>query len=170
MAVTANYGWTKPAVGGDTGAWGGLLNTDLDGIDTQVKATDTIAQAALPKAGGVMSGRLDGKTATLALSALGNISGNPVNLNCATASYFTATVTGAVTFAFTNVPGVANTVFGIILRITNGGSAAVSWPASVKWPSGAAPALTVAGVDMLTLITDDGGTTWRGFVLAKDLR
>lgn len=169
MAVTANYGWTKPAVGGDNGAWGTELNTDLDAIDTQVKATDTIAQAALPKAGGTLTGRIDAKSATRAISALGNVSGNPVNLDC-TLSYFTATITGATTFAFTNVPNPANTAYGILLRLTGGGSAAVNWPLSVKWPSGAAPALTSAGVDLLALITDDGGTTWRAFMLAKDVR
>lgn len=34
--VTANYGWTKPSVGGDQATWGGLLNGDLDLIDAQV--------------------------------------------------------------------------------------------------------------------------------------
>ena len=36
MANTANYGWLKPTVGGDTNAWGGEINTDLDAIDAQV--------------------------------------------------------------------------------------------------------------------------------------
>ena len=31
---TTNYGWIKPTVGGDDDAWGGLLNTDADGIDS----------------------------------------------------------------------------------------------------------------------------------------
>ena len=32
---TANYGWTKPTVGADDAdVWGGMLNADLDGIDT----------------------------------------------------------------------------------------------------------------------------------------
>lgn len=34
---TANYGWAKPTVGGDGDAWGGELNTSLDGIDSTVK-------------------------------------------------------------------------------------------------------------------------------------
>jgi hypothetical protein len=37
MAVTTNYGFTKPDVGGDDGTWGGTLNTDLDQIDAQIK-------------------------------------------------------------------------------------------------------------------------------------
>jgi hypothetical protein len=33
---TAHYGWAKPTVGGDLDVWGGMLNADLDGIDTTV--------------------------------------------------------------------------------------------------------------------------------------
>ena len=36
--LTTNYGWVKPAVGGDVDVWGGISNTDLDGIDTTVKS------------------------------------------------------------------------------------------------------------------------------------
>jgi hypothetical protein len=32
--LTANFGWIKPQVGGDTSTWGVELNNDLDGIDT----------------------------------------------------------------------------------------------------------------------------------------
>ena len=45
---TTNYGWIKPTVGGDDDAWGGLLNTDLDGIDSTVKSVSTVANAAYP--------------------------------------------------------------------------------------------------------------------------
>ena len=38
---TANYGWTKPAVGADVDAWGDMLNTDLDGIDSVVHGIQT---------------------------------------------------------------------------------------------------------------------------------
>jgi hypothetical protein len=36
--TTANYGWTKPTVGASADAWGGYINTDLDGIDSTVHA------------------------------------------------------------------------------------------------------------------------------------
>jgi hypothetical protein len=38
---TTNYGWAKPTVGGDNDAWGGMLNTDLDQIDSTVKSIST---------------------------------------------------------------------------------------------------------------------------------
>ena len=45
---TLNYGWTKPTVGASDDLWGGLINADLDGIDTTVKAVSTVANAAYP--------------------------------------------------------------------------------------------------------------------------
>ena len=53
-----NYGWTKPAVGASSDSWGGKLNTDLDGIDSALFAVSGVANAALPKAGGAMSGAI----------------------------------------------------------------------------------------------------------------
>jgi hypothetical protein len=45
------------------------------------------------------------------------------------------------------------------------GSRTVTWPASVDWPGGTAPVLSTAAnaVDVLTLHTVNGGTTWYGF-------
>jgi hypothetical protein len=55
---TTNYGWQKPDVGASNDAWGGLLNTDLDGIDSTVKTVSNVANAALPLAGGTLTGNL----------------------------------------------------------------------------------------------------------------
>lgn len=46
MANTVNYGWAKPTVGGDTGAWGTILNAALDDIDTDLDAVSDAAVAA----------------------------------------------------------------------------------------------------------------------------
>ena len=39
--ATTNYGWVKPDVGGSDDLWGGLLNSDLDGIDSVVHGIQT---------------------------------------------------------------------------------------------------------------------------------
>ena len=39
--TTANYGWIKPTVGDSDDAWGGYLNSDLDGIDSVVHGIQT---------------------------------------------------------------------------------------------------------------------------------
>jgi hypothetical protein len=47
---TTNYNWQKPDVGASADAWGGLLNTDLDGIDSTVKSVSN----AIPAASAIM--------------------------------------------------------------------------------------------------------------------
>jgi hypothetical protein len=168
MAVTSNYGWTYPDVGGSNGAWGGVLNALFTAVDASLKTVENLASAALAKAGGVMTGRLDMKTASMAVVAKGSISGAQA-FDIAVAQYFTLTVGGALTPSFTNVPA-GSLAQGVIFRITNGGAFAITWPGSVKWVSGVAPTLTAAGVDLLGFITDDNGATWRGLVLGKDIR
>lgn len=81
---------------------------------------------------------------------------------------FTKTITSGITFGFLNVPASRGTV--VILHITNGGSFAVGWPGSVKWPGAVSPLLTAAGTDILTFVTHDGGTTWRGNIYGKDIK
>jgi hypothetical protein len=44
--TTANYTWTKPEVGGSPDTWGTKWNTNLDGIDTTVKAISNVASTA----------------------------------------------------------------------------------------------------------------------------
>lgn len=41
MADTTNFGWTKPTVSGSSGAWGTILNTLFDDIDTDLQKVFT---------------------------------------------------------------------------------------------------------------------------------
>lgn len=76
---------------------------------------------------------------------------------------FTKTITANTTFSFSNVPASPVTAC-VSLILTNGGAYTITWPSSVKWNEGSAPDLSASGVDVLTFLTADGGTTWYGSV------
>ena len=112
-----------------------------------------------------ISARLDTDGYSLGVTALGNTTSTAtINLN--DGNYFTATSTGSTTWTFSN-PASGQAV-GFVLELTNGGAYTQTWPASVDWPGGTAPTLTSSGVDVLTFVTDDGGTTWRGVASMLD--
>ena len=92
----------------------------------------------------------------------------PANaIDLATGNLFTKTISGATTLTVANVPA-TGAAASFILELTNAGSAAITWFSGVKWAGGTAPTLTASGVDVLGFYSHDGGTTWRGMLLAKD--
>lgn len=91
------------------------------------------------------------------------------NIDVAAGNLFTKTISGATTLTVSNVPG-TGVLATFLLDLTNGGSAAITWWSGVKWAGGAAPALTASGRDVLGFYTHDGGTTWTGLLLGKDVK
>ena len=168
---TTNYAYNLPNDLADDGAWGAMLRTiigdDVTGIDAIMKAISDVANAALPKAGGTMTGLLYLLTEKFTIVNLGNITGATA-INLASGNTFYATVTGAPTFSFSNVPATGAAVF-VTLELTNAGAFPPTWPASVKWPGGAPPDFTASGVDIVTLYTRNGGTTWYAAASMLDL-
>ena len=99
-------------------------------------------------------------------SALGSVS-TAATIDMTSANFFSATLGGACTFAFTN-PCTTGDFGGFVLELTNGGSDTVNWPASVDFAGGTAPSLTASGVDLLVFVTRDAGTTYHGMVSSAD--
>lgn len=168
---TTNYSWNLPTVGGSTGSWGGELNSiigdDATGIDAVVKAVSDVADAALPKAGGTMTGEVTILTATHTVVDLGATISGSTALNFASGDFFHGTINGATTFTVSNVP--ADDAFFFVIELTNPGSSSITWPTGTTWDGGAAPSFTASGVDVIVFYTRDGGTTWRAKRVMEDL-
>lgn len=108
---------------------------------------------------------LTNKTITALKETKTAMAANAIDLSLG--NFFTKTIAGVTTLTVSNVPA-TGTAISFVLEMINAGSAAVTWFAGVKWAAGTAPALTAAGVDILGFYSHDGGTTWRGLILAKD--
>jgi len=146
VAATTVYAIPKPTVAGDSGVWGGFLNTGMDTIDNE------IARSRIPF-----------------VSPTYNVGGTTTcDLNQTTgARVFVFTVSGASTLAFSNVPS-ASFDCRVSLIIVNGSAFVLTFPASVTWLSGIAPTFKASGTDIVDLETKDGGTTW--FATLRNLR
>lgn len=147
---------------------GSLLSVrDISGIPIfEVFSDDTVNIGTYGAEGLVVNGnRSDIRTYSLTTGSLGNVT-TTQTVDLTNANYFTATSTGATTWTFSNATG--GRAVGFVLEIVSGGAYTQTWPTSVDWPGGSAPTLTSAGVDVLTFITDDGGTIWRGVASMLD--
>lgn len=130
---------------------------------SDVGAQATLGYTPVNKAGDALTGGL--KAASV---AKGSISGS-VSFDLATADVFTATIAGATTISFTNAPATNQSQI-VILRLTNPGSAAITWPASTKFVGGALGTLTSAGTDVLGVFYDPATSTYMVFVIGKDVK
>jgi hypothetical protein len=91
-------------------------------------------------------------------------------INLALGAYFSKTfVAGAVTLTISNVAG-ANIASSFILDATNMGLATITFWTTIKWAGGTSPTFTASGRDIVSFYTHDGGTTWNGIVIAKDIK
>ena len=104
------------------------------------------------------------------INAIGAIGGGTQDIDLTAGNVVTGTVdTSETTFTFSN-PSATGVACGFVLKLTNGGSQTVNWPASVDFVGGTAPVLTASGVDVLVFTTVDEGTTWLCFVAGLDVK
>jgi hypothetical protein len=99
------------------------------------------------------------------------ISSGTLTLNLENGNVFTVSLNAAITtFSVTNPPASGRAGSFTLILTADGTARAVTWGDAVKWPGGVAPTLTSANnkVDVLTFITTDAGTTWRGFVSGQN--
>lgn len=131
----------------------------LNGTTIQeLQSGDTLA-GFLELTGGALTGALREAKVAISSSDIDITSGN----------YFSKTISTTTTFTVSNTPS-SGTAASFIIDLTNGGSATINWWSGVKWAGGTAPTLTASGRDTLGFFTYDGGTTWTGLVLGKDIK
>lgn len=96
------------------------------------------------------------------------ISSGSLTLDYSAANVFSVSLTANVaSLTISNPPasGKAGS-FTLILTQDATGGRSFTWPSSVTWAGGTEPTITATAnaVDVLTFLTIDGGTTWRGML------
>ena len=151
----------------------GNIATPTTTINNTLTSTSTTEALSAAQGKVLQDGKLGvaGGTMTGAITSLREVAVamGANNIDLATGNLFTKTITTATTLTVSNVPA-AGQVGYMILQLTNGGSAAVTWFSGVKWAGGTAPTLTASGKDILSFYTIDAGTTWNIVSIQKDVK
>lgn len=157
-SATGQWEFVAPAAGG--------LTSVTDGTTTVSPATSmTVPPHSLTDLGG----------GDASLGYVANVYGGEEILNTvaasgaaqtlpATANVHDITLTANCTLALPTLTSGKACSIAVVLRQDGTGSRTVTWPGSVAWVTGAAPTLKTApaSVDVISLFTLDGGTTWGG--------
>ena len=89
-----------------------------------------------------------------------------LDIDLSVSNYFTKTISGNSTFTFSNPPA-SGTVGSFTLEVNYTGGD-IDWPNTVYWNGNGqtAPDITAGKVQLYMFVTRDGGTTYRGALLA----
>jgi hypothetical protein len=164
-ATATQLGGVKVGTGLSVSPDGTLSNTGMDSTArSAAAAAQSTANAALPTAGGTMSGNLGIKTRTTGVVVVA-ASGSALNLDMAAANIFDVTLTANCTFTISNPPASGSYGFlGLILRQDATGGRSITFPSSVDFGAAGTPSISTGAsqVSRLTLDTVNGGTSFYG--------
>jgi hypothetical protein len=174
--VKATIRSTFPNVSGAMTA----THTELNLIDGYTGTTAELNYNDVPTLGTVEASRtvtadavgtttnLKTKKQTEIVNVVGTVSGATA-INFALGNVATAVLASGGSFTISNAP--TSGIYGKFkLILTNGGTVADPWHASVKFAGGTTPTLTTSGVDILTFETIDNGATWFAVVEGLDMK
>ena len=153
------------AIAGITKTSLGLANVDNTSDADKPVSTAQATAIALKADTGHSHTALTGLTVTGLKETSVAMAANDIDL--ATGNLFTKTISGATTLTVSNVPA-SGTVGYFILKLTNGGAGAVTYPSGTKWSKGTAPTLTASGIDLLRFVTIDGGVRFEASRIQED--
>lgn len=100
------------------------------------------------------------------------ISSNILTLNLNNGNIFNVLLNANIlTITISNIPSSTHNISFTIIFTADGTARAVNWPNTVIWPSGNAPSITsTAGkIDVFSFTSNDGGSTWIGFVGGQNM-
>jgi len=178
--VAAGLDAVKLADGSVTNAELQYINSLSSNAQTQITSTTTVASAALPKAGGTMSGETifaDQLVTRPYIKDYAEVytasSGNgSTTLDLAGGNVFQHTASGGnVTFVFSNPPASGRAGSFTLKWIQDSSDRTITWPGTVDWAGGSAPDVTSGSgkIDIYTFFTVDGGTIWYGFQAGAEM-
>jgi hypothetical protein len=149
-------------IDGYTGTTAELNYNDVPTLGT-VEASKTVTADAVG-----ITKKLKTQEQTEIVNAVGTVS-SATAINFALGNVVTAVLASGGSFTISNAP--TSGIYGKFKFIlTNGGTVADPWHASVKFAGGTTPTLTTSGVDILTFETIDNGATWFAVVEGLDMK
>jgi len=149
-------------IDGYTGTTAELNYNDIPTLGTVEPSKSVTADAV-----GITK-KLKTQEQTEIVNAVGTVS-TATAINFALGNVVTAVLASGGSFTISNAP--TSGIYGKFkLILTNGGTVADPWHASVKFAGGTTPTLTTSGIDILTFETIDNGANWYAVVEGLDMK
>jgi hypothetical protein len=155
-------------------------HTELNTIDGYTGTTAELNYNDVPTLGTVESSKtvtadavgttkkLKTQEQTEIVNAVGTVS-TATAINFESGNVVTAVLASGGSFTISNPP-TTGTYGKFKFILTNGGTVADPWHASVKFAGGTTPTLTTSGIDILTFETIDAGANWYAVVEGLDMK
>ena len=170
---------TKLADGSVTSTELQYINSLSSNAQTQITNTVTVANAALPKAGGTMSGAINMADQELLRPILRDYveprtnmaAAATVTLDMTNGNVFALTPDQNTTFTFSNPPVTGRSGAFTLIWFQDSSDRTITWPVTVTWAGGTAPDVTSGSgkCDIYTFFTLDAGSQWFGFQAGADM-
>lgn len=185
LTFTAGNALTGGIGGGVTITAGNAAGTNQNGGTVQISAgvptgagtsnivlrTNNTTRMTINAAGNVIIPGLLDIVQYIETSPTVAITSGTLTLDLTTGTFFNVSLSQNITtLTFNGIPASGKVSSITIMFTMDGTPRTVAWPPSVRWAGGTAPTLSsIAGrVDIITLITRDGGANWFGVVTGQN--